>query len=636
LDLPPIPLQSPAQVIERNDKSNDVGLFSAFTSYVSSVMNDEPPEPNDQEIEATLTSVDCINACRFEEILGNVAELPVDSLKALTMSLLSHLPEADSPRVISVKPELPAPSPVRANGTKTRDDPPMYNPAVVYVLELATILALRDEETITTLGPDVAEALQTVTRDADRLHPVALSRTVFYLLSLLRASNDHGYIRAPVVLHAISSFRENLLKQCALPILKGIYGCISGPQIELRNEMAASPDFWNIVHMLHAEQDAAALVFQITESIADESHPAITPDNYDACVALLDAFASSGSIGARVEQGRDQYPQSGRRGQQRASRPPPSDEELTPEKKKPPKPSAVTRGTRAIALVSQLASRVPGLISQSQLETNEAWKAYWSPIFLCLAKQCTNPCREIRQQAIASLQRCLLSPELASPDYTEWTNIFSEVLFPLINQLLKPEVIASDTVGMGETRVQASQLLGKIFLHYLVLLSEWDGVLDLWVRILDTMDRLMQSHVQRGGGRSDVLTEAVPEGLKNILLVMSSGGYVCPPPAAGEEDERTDVQKKLWMETVERLGKFLPGLMEEIFPPPPPLPPPAASAPAPVETSAVSDQGPAEEEEENKMGSNKHDEDGGASSGSESEEAGAEAVLISKEKEKDG
>lgn len=72
LDLPPIPLQSPAQVVERNDKSTDIGLFSAFTSYVSSVMNDEPPEPNDQEIEATLCTVDCISACRMDEVIANI------------------------------------------------------------------------------------------------------------------------------------------------------------------------------------------------------------------------------------------------------------------------------------------------------------------------------------------------------------------------------------------------------------------------------------------------------------------------------------------------------------------------------------------------------------------------------------
>lgn len=63
----------------------------------------------------------------------------------------------------------------------------------------------------------------------------------------------------------------------------------------------------------------------------------------------------------------------------------------------------------------------------------------------------------------------------------------------MITRLLKPEVYQSDPVGMGETRVQAATLLCKIFLHYLVLLSEWDGMLDLWLKILDIMDRLMNS-----------------------------------------------------------------------------------------------------------------------------------------------
>lgn len=543
LDLPPIPLQSPAQVIERNDKAGEVGLFSAFTSYVSSVMNDEPPEPNDQEIEATLCTVDCINACRFEEILGNVSELPVDSLKSLTMSLLSHLPENDSPRVIAVKPEIPAPTPLRPNGTKGATiEPPMYDPAVVYALELATILALRDEETITALGSEVAEALQTVIRDSERLHPVSLSRTVFYLLSLLRASNDHGYIRAPVVLHAISSFREDMLKECAQPILKGLHSCISGPS-ELRNEMASSPDFWAVLHQLQPIKEGAALVFQIAEAVADPSSSAITADNYEATVSLLNAFATAGSVGAKQEQHREQL---AKRGQPQ------------PQDKKPKKDEAVVRATKALALVSKLAGRVPALIEHSHLETNEAWRAYWSPVFRCLATQGCNPCREIRQQAFYSLQRCLQSPELASPDHNEWTNIFGEVLFPLINQLLKPEVYQTDPAGMSDTRVQAAQLLCKIFLHYLVLLSEWEGVLDLWIKILAVMDRLLNS------GQNESLVEAVPESLKNILLVMSSGGYLLPP--SQDAEQQTEQQRQLWSETWTRLDRFLPDLMPELFP----------------------------------------------------------------------
>jgi brefeldin A-resistance guanine nucleotide exchange factor 1 len=147
---------------------------------------------------------------------------------------------------------------------------------------------------------------------------------------------------------------------------------------------------------------------------------------------------------------------------------------------------------------------------------------------------------------------------LASPDHTEWTNIFSEVLFPLINQLLKPEVYQTDPMGMSETRVQAAQLLCKIFLHYLVLLSEWEGVLDLWIKILTIMDRLMNS------GQSDMLMEAVPESLKNILLVMSNGGYLVPP--SNESVEQTAQQEQLWSETWTRLERFLPGLMPELFP----------------------------------------------------------------------
>ena len=519
-------------------------------------MNDEPPEPNDQEIEATLTTVDCITACRFEEILGNVSELPVESLKSLTLSLLGHLPENESPRVITVKPEMPAPTPLRANGAKSPSgvEQPAYDPAVVYVLELATILALRDEETIVALGSDVSKALESVIGDAERLHPVALSRTVFYLLSLLRASNDHGYIRAPVVLHAISSFRENILKQCAMPILKGIYGTVSGPA-ELKKEVATSPDFWSVLHNLQPMSDAAPLVFQIAEQVSHPETSAITPDNYEAAVSLLNGFASAASIGAKQEQQPQQQPP--RRGQKQ---PQPEPE------KKPKKPEAVPRGTRALTLVSQLASRVPALIKQSHLEHDSAWRTYWSPVFRCLATQSCNPCREIRHQALTSLQRCLLSPDLASQDHKEWTNIFGEVLFPLIQQLLKPEVYASDPAGMGETRVQAAQIVCKIFLHYLVLLSEWEALGEMWIKILEVMERLMQSG---SGAQSEVLLEAVPESLKNILLVMSSGGYLVPPHSAkegdGAEEEDEEDDTELWDETWMRLERFLPGLMPELF-----------------------------------------------------------------------
>lgn len=121
--------------------------------------------------------------------LTSISRMPVDSLKSLVLSLLEHMPEDSLPRVIVVKPELPAATPVRPNGQKSRPNGPSYDPTLVFTLELATLLALRDAETIEALGRDVAHALQSVIRDAVNVHYVVLSRAVYYLLSLLRASD---------------------------------------------------------------------------------------------------------------------------------------------------------------------------------------------------------------------------------------------------------------------------------------------------------------------------------------------------------------------------------------------------------------------------------------------------------------
>lgn len=72
INLPSIPLQSPAQVVDKDNRASEAGLFSAFTSYVSSFANDEPPEPSDQEIEYTLCTVDTISACSLEQVIKNI------------------------------------------------------------------------------------------------------------------------------------------------------------------------------------------------------------------------------------------------------------------------------------------------------------------------------------------------------------------------------------------------------------------------------------------------------------------------------------------------------------------------------------------------------------------------------------
>ena len=126
---------------------------------------------------------------------------------------------------------------------------------------------------------------------------------------------------------------------------------------------------------------------------------------------------------------------------------------------------------------------------------------------------------------------------------------------PLITQLLKPEVYQSDPLGMSETRVRAATLLSKVFLHYLVLLNEVEAdkeFLDLWLKIITIMDRLVNS------GQGD-MEEVVGENLKNMLLVLSNGGYLVSPDEQPEKEQ-------LWDETWKRINRFQPELFKELFP----------------------------------------------------------------------
>ena len=72
MEISAIPLQSHSQVIDRGQKTSETGLFSAFASYISSYAADDPPEPSDEELESTLCTVDCVNACYMGDVFANV------------------------------------------------------------------------------------------------------------------------------------------------------------------------------------------------------------------------------------------------------------------------------------------------------------------------------------------------------------------------------------------------------------------------------------------------------------------------------------------------------------------------------------------------------------------------------------
>lgn len=181
------------------------------------------------------------------------------------------------------------------------------------------------------------------------------------------------------------------------------------------------------------------------------------------------------------------------------------------------------------------------------------WAQGWCPLLQGIARLALDRRREVRTYAISCLQqRALLVHDLQTLSGTEWASCFRQVLFPLLNELL-PEASSCgniDQMLLEESRIRTATIMSKVFLHHLTPLIELPNFNDLWLEILDYIEKFMKVG-------SDMLYEQMLEILKNMLLVMHSVRvFHC-------RDGST--HSPLWDVTWKRIGEFLPNLQEELF-----------------------------------------------------------------------
>jgi len=125
------------------------------------------------------------------------------------------------------------------------------------------------------------------------------------------------------------------------------------------------------------------------------------------------------------------------------------------------------------------------------MRSERAWFEFWLPILSGLGQQCYHSCKDVRQAALVYLQRALLSNDLESNSNANfWSDCFDNVLFPLLEELLKKEIYNLDPNGMDETMARASALMCKIFLHYFSKINTkeleriWSDILQYLCRYL--------------------------------------------------------------------------------------------------------------------------------------------------------
>ncbi|KAE9551303.1 hypothetical protein FO519_005483 [Halicephalobus sp. NKZ332] len=173
------------------------------------------------------------------------------------------------------------------------------------------------------------------------------------------------------------------------------------------------------------------------------------------------------------------------------------------------------------------------------------WDKCWRPLLQGVARLCCDSRRQIRTQALTNLSRGMLLEEFGDLKSQQWENCFADVLFPLLLKLLD-NLSPTDPQGVEETRVRAIQSVSKVLLNHLGMLMELETFSDLFIRFVDFMRRYWNCE------RSDILKEAIPESLKNVILVLDNSRAFLEFP---------DLHKR----TIETLKSFLPHLVDEVM-----------------------------------------------------------------------
>lgn len=283
--------------------------------------------------------------------------------------------------------------------------------------------------------------------------------------------------------------------------------------------------------------------------VRDVAH--ITPYNFDVCVHCIRTFVEASLHGTSLRRTRSRKKSSDRHRTRKSPASSPDEDDSDDDDI----PSGYHQiSIQLLDLMHTLHTRTAQIFKWWAEEGGEIsqetslWTQGWCPLLQGIARLCCDTRRPVRMSAITYLQRALLVHDLQTLSGPEWEQCFQRVLFPLLSYLLQ-SISPKDAIAMEETRIRAATVLSKVFLHHLTPLLALPSFFNLWLVVLDFMDKYMHAD------RSELLYEAIPESLKNMLLVMDSARVFDGP----------DGKNVLWNATWDRIGKFLPTMKDDLF-----------------------------------------------------------------------
>ncbi|KAI0306765.1 hypothetical protein B0F90DRAFT_1808381 [Multifurca ochricompacta] len=522
------------------------GLLSTLSSYLmtpySSPHDNPVPSASDADIESTLCALDCISTCRLEELYAQIMQLDLDPLVAAVRSLEALAYERTNARLQHEFDDTPSDS----GAGSPRPLP--YDPASVFLLEMMVSIVCNTPTYIEELWPIVFEHLSLLLKSSQRYSVLLVERAVVSVMRicLILAAKASSVTQPPQPNHLrdqiylsfdlLGGLPPGVANSVAEQIISGLILIVQN-----HREVINSQTEWNIVLALVRSSvsnlEAARGSFGLIEQLVCEGpEQRISTDNIVGLVAVLDDFSTAAGIVAEVEQ-------------QHARRRPQFSSSSSP---------VIDRGRKAVDLMFEILKYIPSLTENRGETHDKRCHQLTLPVLISLSRQCTSASPEVRHSALSSLSRALLGPLVCVPP-VDVTEVFQRVLYPLLEALISAPGGAETTEG----RLRASVLLCKAFVRFEISdIAGGKNVTERWVQVLDYLDRLMRTD------QSDQLSEAVPESLKNVVLVMHATGMLVPPLAEENGNTRDEPQRQLWRITRDKIEQFMPGFMESVIPMP--------------------------------------------------------------------
>jgi len=351
------------------------GLFSTFASYLKG-----DDEPTDEEVEATLSALDCIKSAGVHSFFED-SKTFVRENQGILKTTMNSLPSERN-----------------AENERT------YESTLFFKLETALVLSLALETNTVELR-SLLKYIEKVESDEKnkKFNNSMFLRLTTYKLVIISKLDEASATSVQKSIDQLLEVDMKLFEKKASQIIQPLCS-LADSNAKTAAFVLQYENYWKVLRSIASISEFSRDIFLFIDRLLKVSIDSIDSKNFMWLLGLLDEISAVGAIGGQWEQEYDMLVKSGHQVD-----------------KENPYQDIVQLSLKSINVTASLAD------NKSQLSKDETYA-----LIQALAHQCLNPCFQIRSYALSSLEDTVLKIDLTAGCTAE--GVFEFGIFPLLNE----------------------------------------------------------------------------------------------------------------------------------------------------------------------------------------------------------